>query len=175
VPDLTSIALLILDVDGVLTDGGLPYDQNGNLVKEFNVQDGGAVRLWQHFGGKTAIISGRTSPAVTRRAADLGVTALAQGVFEKLPIYEKFRDEAGVTDQQVAYVGDDLIDIPPMRRCGYPIAVANARPQVKRAARYVTRRPGGGAAVVEAIDRLLRHNGRWGDLLSRWAFIGPTP
>lgn len=160
------ITLLILDVDGVLTDGRLPYDEDGNVVKHFHVQDGGAIRLWQKFGGQVAIISGRTSPAVERRAADVGVTALAQGVRDKLPAYEQFMTETGATDAQVCFVGDDLIDLPPMRRCGWPVAVANARPQVKRAAAYVTRRRGGHGAVAEVVERLLRRAGRWGEVLS---------
>jgi 3-deoxy-D-manno-octulosonate 8-phosphate phosphatase (KDO 8-P phosphatase) len=158
---LASIKLLILDVDGVLTSGELPYDADGNEIKTFYVQDGGAIRLWQTCGGTAAILSGRQSPAVIARAKDLGINFVIQGVADKLPAYEGLCRQAGASDQETAFIGDDFLDLPPMRRCGYPIAPANAVPMVKRAARYVTRRPGGRGAVAEAVERLLRHNGTW--------------
>jgi 3-deoxy-D-manno-octulosonate 8-phosphate phosphatase (KDO 8-P phosphatase) len=158
---LARIKLLILDVDGVLTGGELPYDAKGNETKTFYVQDGGAVRLWGRFGGIAAIISGRRSPAVDARAKDLGISFVLQDVADKLPAYEALCRRAAVDDEQVCFVGDDLLDVPPMRRCGFAIATANALPAVKRAARYVTRRRGGQGAVAEAVERLLRHNGDW--------------
>ena len=152
------IKLLILDVDGVMTRGDLPYDANGNKIKTFYVQDGGAIRSWIKAGNLAAIISGRTSPAVETRAKDLGITLVYQKVWDKLPVYESLRKDTGVGDTEIAYIGDDLLDVPPMRRCGYPIAVANAVPAAKRAARYVTRAAGGEGAVLEAITRLMRYN-----------------
>lgn len=159
--DLSPIRLLILDVDGVLTTGALPYNVSGNTVKSFFVQDGSAVKLWQRSGGIVAILSGRASKAVNARAKDLSVQTVVQGVAEKLPAYETICRQAGVADDAVSVIGDDWLDIEPMGRCAYPIAVANAIAPVKRAARYVTRRPGGEGAVAEAIERLLRHNGVW--------------
>lgn len=158
---LTLIRLLILDVDGVLTAGSLPYEAAGNIEKVFFVQDGGAIRLWQRMGGQVAIISGRTSPAVTTRAKDLGVTHLHMAVEDKLPVFESLIRQTGVAPAESAFMGDDLLDLPPMSRCGYPIAPANAVAVVKRAAKYVTRRAGGAGAVHEAIERLMRHNGWW--------------
>jgi 3-deoxy-D-manno-octulosonate 8-phosphate phosphatase (KDO 8-P phosphatase) len=153
---VSKIKLLILDVDGVLTSGELPYTAaGGNEVRTFYVQDGGAIRCWQASGGVAALISGRESRAVLARAKDLGVDSVTQGVSDKLPAYEAICREVGVADAEVSFIGDDLLDLPPMRRCGYPIAVANAVPQVKRAARYVTRRRGGEGAVAEAIARLM--------------------
>ncbi|RIK67523.1 MAG: HAD family hydrolase [Planctomycetota bacterium] len=152
------IKLLILDVDGVLTGGELTYDERGCLTKTFHVQDGGAIRSWQKAGGRVAIISGRTSAAVAERARELQIDLVAQGVGDKLPVFEKFCREAGVSAAEASFVGDDLLDIPPMRRCGYPIAVANAVPAVKREARYVTERRGGAGAIGEVVRRLLRHN-----------------
>jgi 3-deoxy-D-manno-octulosonate 8-phosphate phosphatase (KDO 8-P phosphatase) len=163
---LAKITLLILDVDGVLTDGVLPYDGSGDREKAFYVQDGGAVRLWQAAGGAVAIISGRESPAVVKRAGDLGIRFVRQGVANKLPVYEALCREIGADDRQVSFIGDDLLDIPPMRRCGYPIAVANAVPMVKRVARYITQRHGGKGAVAEAVARLLRHNGTWAEAMA---------
>lgn len=165
---LTLIRLLILDVDGVLTAGSLLYEAAGNIEKVFYVQDGGAIRLWQRMGGQVAIISGRTSPAVTTRAMDLGVTHLHMKVEDKLPVFESVTRETGVAAGETAFMGDDLLDLAPMRRCGYPIAPANAVATVKRAARYVTRRAGGAGAVNEAIERLMRHNGWWDGMLRQW-------
>jgi 3-deoxy-D-manno-octulosonate 8-phosphate phosphatase (KDO 8-P phosphatase) len=156
------IKLLILDVDGVLTDGLLPYTaQGGDAIKTFFVRDGGAIRLWQSMGGVTGLISGRSSPAVAARAKDVGISLVFQGVKDKIPPYEAMCRSAGVDDDRTAFVGDDLWDLAPMRRCAYPIAVAQAAAVVKRAARYVTRRRGGDGAVAEGIERLLRHNGTW--------------
>lgn len=166
--NLSPIKLLILDVDGVLTSGELPYDSHGNVTKVFHVQDGGAIRLWQQAGGRVGIISGRQSPAVATRAAELDIELLAQGVSDKVPVFESFCNKAGVSAAESAFMGDDLLDIAPMRLCGYPIAVANAVPMVKRTARYVTRRPGGAGAVAEGVERLLRHNGAWSTVASRW-------
>lgn len=141
-----------------MTDGGLPYTAEGNETKVFNVQDGAAVRAWQAGGGVTAIISGRQSPAVDRRAKDLGIAYVHQSVAEKLPVYEDLCRRLDVKDDEVCMIGDDLADMEPMKRCGYSIAVANAVPLVKRAACHVTQRRGGDGAVAEAVRRLLRRN-----------------
>lgn len=158
---MIAIKLLILDVDGVMTSGQLPLGSDGSEIKTFYVQDGGAIRLWQQFGGRVAIISGRRSQAVLARAKDLDIAFVIQGVADKLPAYESICRENSMSDESVSFMGDDLLDIPPMRRCGYPIAPANALPMVKRVARYVTRRSGGRGAVAEAVERLLRHNNAW--------------
>jgi 3-deoxy-D-manno-octulosonate 8-phosphate phosphatase (KDO 8-P phosphatase) len=164
---LSPIKLLILDVDGVMTTGALAYSAAGNEEKTFYVQDGGAIGLWKKAGGAVAIISGRKSKAVDARARDLGIATVFQGVLDKIPVYETICRQAGVSDEEVSFVGDALLDVEPMRRCGYPIAVANALPRVKRAARYVTRRSGGDGAVAEAVERLLRHNGTWSEVVPR--------
>ena len=164
---LPSIKLLILDVDGVMTTGALAYSATGNEEKTFYVQDGGAIGLWKKAGGKVAIISGRKSEAVEARGRDLGIATVVQGVHDKMPVYETVCRQAGVSDEEVSFVGDALLDIEPMRRCGYPIAVANALARVKRVARYVTRRRGGEGAVAEAVEQLLRHNGVWPEVLTR--------
>ncbi len=165
---MPAIRLLILDVDGVLTTGQLPYGPAGNEVKAFYVQDGGAIRLWYAAGGTVALISGRRCSAVVARANDLGIESVTQGVADKLPAYELICRDQAVSEQETGFVGDDLLDLGPMRRCGYPIAVANAVPLVKRAARYVTQRPGGEGAVAEAVERLLRHNGTWCETMAPW-------
>jgi len=143
-----------------MTRGFLPYDAGGNEIKEFYVQDGGAIRGWQKAGNVAAIVSGRSSPSIETRAKDLGIHHVHQGVWDKMPVYESLKTAVGVGDEEIAFVGDDMLDVPPMRRCGYAIAPANAVPAAKRAARYVTRRLGGEGAVREAIERLMRHNAR---------------
>jgi 3-deoxy-D-manno-octulosonate 8-phosphate phosphatase (KDO 8-P phosphatase) len=163
---LALIKLVILDVDGVMTTGELPYDPHGQSVKSFFVHDGAAIRLWQRTGGGVAVISGRHSPAVSRRAEELDIRPVMQGVVDKLAAYESVCREWAVCDEAVSFVGDDLPDVAPMRRCAYPIAVANAAPAVKRAARYVTHRTGGAGAVCEAVERLMRHNGAWSSTLN---------
>ena len=124
--------------------------------------------VWGGAGGITAIVSGRESKAVNARAKDLDIQTVVQGVPDKMPAYETICQQAGMSDAEVCVVGDDLLDLEPMRRCGYPIAVANAVPLVKRAARYVTRRAGGKGAVADAVERLLRHNGSWSEAMARW-------
>lgn len=141
-----------------MTDGGLAYSAEGNEIKVFHVQDGAAIRAWQAAGGLTAIISGRESPAVDRRAKDLGIAHVQQSVAEKLPAYEALCRRLEVGDDEVCFVGDDLADLKPMERCGCPTAVANAVPAVKRSACYVTHRRGGEGAVEEVVRRLLRRN-----------------
>lgn len=162
------LKLLILDVDGVMTDGQLPYGAGGNEFKTFNVQDGLAIKLWQAAGGIIAIISGRDSPAVRARARDLGIKFVELGVADKAPPYEMALVDAGATDAETAVIGDDLPDLPILRRCAYPIAVGNATPPVKRVAQYVTRRTGGAGAVAEAVERLLRLDGKWSQVVRRW-------
>lgn len=151
-----------------MTTGELPYTAAGQETKAFYVQDGGAIRLWQSAGGSVAIISGRDSKAVIARAKDLDIHLVIQGVPDKTPAYERVCQEVGVSDKEVGVVGDDLLDLALLRRCGYPIAVANAIPRVKRAARYVTRREGGQGAVTEVVERLLRSNGTWTDTMAPW-------
>jgi len=164
---VSPISLLILDVDGVLTDGSLPFDREGNAVKSFFVRDGSAIKMWRDAGGKVALLSGRDSPAVAARARDLGIEAVVQGAPEKLAAYESLCRRFGVTDTAVCYAGDDLPDLPPMQRCGLPIAVADAAPAVKRIAAYVTNRAGGRGAVAEIVERLLRMAGRWDEMLTK--------
>ena len=160
--DLALTTLLILDVDGVLTDGRLTYMRAGaDNPKTFFVQDGYAIKLWQRCGGGVAIISGRESRPVSRRAKELGIEHVHLGVHDKIRAYEEVLAAVGCSDEAVAYVGDDLPDLAPMRRCGFAVAVANAVGEVKRVADYITRRPGGAGAVAEVIELLLRKQGKW--------------
>jgi 3-deoxy-D-manno-octulosonate 8-phosphate phosphatase (KDO 8-P phosphatase) len=155
------IRLLVLDVDGVLTDGKLIFDDSGNQLKVFSVLDGSAIKLWQRLGGDVALLSGRQSEAVSRRAAELGIEAVEQGHDAKIEPFERILAHFELVAEACCYVGDDWPDIGPMQRCGYPVAVANAAEEVKQAAAYVTSRSGGDGAVREVIVHLLRRQGRW--------------
>lgn len=154
---LTDIKALVLDVDGVLTDGRLYYDASGEALKVFYVQDGTAIRTWREQGRYIAFLSGRDSPIVRRRAADLGVESVIQGVSDKLTPFKQLLESWSIQPRQTCYVGDDTLDLPPMQACGFPVAVANAVPEVKQCAKFVTRTEGGRGAVREVISYLLEH------------------
>lgn len=156
-----TVSLLILDVDGVLTDGRIAPGSDGDTEKTFSSQDGFAMKLWRQLGRRIALISGRKSILVDRRAAELGIDFVYTGIDEKLQSFESLLAKALVAEADVAYVGDDLPDLPVMRRCGIPLAVADALPEVKRAAAYVSRRSGGRGAVAELIEWLLRLDHAW--------------
>ena len=166
------IRLLLMDVDGVLTDGrlyGVP-DASGNIVetKGFDSQDGIALQWLEWYGIHTGVISGRVSPATEERARQVKMTYVYQGHIEKIPILEEIVQSSGIPSEQIAYVGDDLTDIVVMRRVGLAIAPANARPEVKRAAHYVTVASGGHGAIREVAELLLRGHGHWADLLKKY-------
>jgi 3-deoxy-D-manno-octulosonate 8-phosphate phosphatase (KDO 8-P phosphatase) len=164
-PDLAAraakIELLLLDVDGVLTDGSIVYTAEGNEIKRFHVRDGSGLKFWHALGKRSAIISGRRSPAVERRALELGIAPVCQGCAAKLPALEVLLAESGLRPEQVCAIGDDLPDLPVLRHSGLAIAVADACAEVRAAAHYTTRRPGGNGAVRDAIEWLLRLQGLW--------------
>ncbi len=164
---LTEIKLLILDVDGVLTDGRLCFSGDGEPTRRFHVRDGHAIKLWSRGGGKTALLSGRSGGEIVRRAKELGIEQVKLGVADKLAAYEAILAALGCVDAAVAYVGDDYPDLGPMQRCAWPVAVADAVAAVKRAAQYVTRRAGGCGAVAEAIELILRRQKHWSPTLQR--------
>jgi len=159
--DTAPIKLLILDVDGVLTDGRLVFGPDGEISKTFHARDGCALKLWGASGGKIAILSGRSHQALPPRAKELGIELVHTGIADKLAAYDTILTEASCGDDNVAYVGDDYPDMGPMRRCAFPVAVANASPSVKRISWYVTKLRGGRGAVAEVIELLLRGQGRW--------------
>jgi 3-deoxy-D-manno-octulosonate 8-phosphate phosphatase (KDO 8-P phosphatase) len=166
------IKLLLMDVDGVLTDGKLYNvpDPNGNMVetKAFDTQDGIALQ-WLHWMGiRTGVISGRVSPATEERCRQCHIQFVYQGHIEKIPLFEEILAASGLTPDQVAYVGDDLTDVVIMRKVGLAIATANARPEVKRCAHLVTSSQGGRGAVREVCELLLQAQGRWEELLRKY-------
>ena len=155
------VRLVALDVDGVLTDGGLHYDPEGREQKRFHVADGLGIKLLRRAGLEVAIISGRASPAVAARARELGIAHLHQGVEDKRALLDQLLARLELCPAQVAYMGDDLPDLPVLRVVGFPAAPADARPEVRQAARWVTSAPGGRGAVRELAEHLLKAQGKW--------------
>jgi 3-deoxy-D-manno-octulosonate 8-phosphate phosphatase (KDO 8-P phosphatase) len=166
--DLTEIELLALDVDGVLTDGTLVIHGDGSESKGFNALDGHGIRMWKRAGLKVALISGRASEPTRRRAEQLQIEHVFEDCHDKLPLFENFIKQLGLSAGKAAYVGDDLTDLPLIRYAGFGVAVANAADEVKRYADYVTVRPGGRGAVREVIEHILKNSGRWQDLVKRY-------
>lgn len=165
-PSVAAIRALVLDVDGVLTDGSIGYDGAGNELKRFNVQDGLAIKLLQRAGIKVAWLSGRGGPAVERRAGELGVTHAFLQIKDKLAQLPEVLTALGVEAHEVAYMGDDLPDLGVMRAVGFPTAPANACAEVRQVARHVTQARGGAGAVRELAEHLLKATGRWVSLLN---------
>lgn len=155
------IELLVMDVDGVLTDGRIIHSDNGVETKEFHVRDGSGIKLWQRAGKRAGILTGRTSKTVAIRAAELGIAAVVQGAADKLPAFLEMVNGEGLQPRQVCYVGDDLPDVPMLRRCGLAVAVADACREAISEAHYVTRLPGGRGAVRETVELILRSQGHW--------------
>jgi 3-deoxy-D-manno-octulosonate 8-phosphate phosphatase (KDO 8-P phosphatase) len=153
------IRWLILDVDGVLTDGRLHYSSAGDESKAFHIQDGLGIKLLQASGVRVAVITGRRSPAVERRVQELGIEWLAQGAEDKLATFERLLSEVGTDPGQVACVGDDLPDLPLLRRCALGATVPDAPELLRRHAHYVTARRGGEGAVREVCELLMQSQG----------------
>ena len=166
---LESIRAVICDVDGVLTDGSILLAEDETEIKRFNSQDGAGISLFVGCGFQMAFLTGRESKAVSRRAMELGVQQVRQGARDKIPVYEELLATMGLTDEEVCYVGDDLPDLPVMRRVGYSVAVADAREEVRAAADCVTAAPGGRGAVREVIELILKAQGKWAGILRRYA------
>lgn len=159
------IKLLILDVDGVLTDGSIIFDDHENEFKIFHVRDGHGVRMLIRAGIKVALITGRHSKVVERRAHELGVTDVFQKCYDKRIPYRQLAEKYAASDSEIAYIGDDIVDIPVLKKCGLPIAVADAEEEVQAQAAMITTRRGGRGAVREVCDFLLKAKGIWGDII----------
>jgi 3-deoxy-D-manno-octulosonate 8-phosphate phosphatase (KDO 8-P phosphatase) len=159
------VELLVVDVDGVLTAGGIVYGASageaGLEIKAFHVRDGSGLKLWHRTGKRSAIITGRSSPVVEARAAELGVSRVIQGAADKLAALTRLAGELKIDPSTICYVGDDVPDVPALRRVGLAAAVADGCAEARAAAHYVTRAPGGRGAVREVIELILRCQGRW--------------
>jgi len=155
------IKLLLLDVDGVLTDGGIIIDDRGVETKQFHVRDGQGVSLLLGSGIEVGFVTGRRSNVVRHRAKDLGVRLVYQGVANKLVCYEAIKRNHNLEDNQIAYVGDDLIDLPVLRRVGFAVCVADGWPELSSTVDYITTEQGGRGAVREVAELLLKAQGKW--------------
>ena len=166
---MADIRCLCLDVDGVLTDGRVYVDEDGRPLRAFHIHDGLAIHWFQRLVGPVVIITGKTSQGVAARARELDIRHLIQGSTDKLADLQQLLSRLDLRLEQVAAIGDDLLDLPVLKRCGFPIAVANAVDEVKAAARLVTQRSGGHGAVREAVEYLLREAGRWQEVTDNYA------
>lgn len=163
-----SIRLILSDVDGVLTDGGIIYDNDGIETKRFHVRDGMGIRLWQKAGYRFGLITHRSSNILKMRVAELGIEIIRQGIDNKLTAMQGILGELRLTPAQVCYIGDDLPDLPLMRSVGFGVAVADACGELREAAHHVTTLPGGSGAVRETIEMILKAQSRWEDLIQAY-------
>jgi 3-deoxy-D-manno-octulosonate 8-phosphate phosphatase (KDO 8-P phosphatase) len=160
--------MLVLDVDGVLTDGRIVYTDKGEELKAFHVRDGSGLKWWTMLGKKAGIITGRRSNIVERRARELGIALVIQGADDKKAALAQMLQSAGVTAEQTCAVGDDIVDVPMLRACGLAAAVADACLEAKQDADYVTHTRGGRGAVREVIELILRAQGSWQTIVARY-------
>ena len=166
--DFRRLKLLVLDVDGVLTDGSIILSPDGQELKTFNTKDGAGIKYWTRAGGKVALISGRGSPAVQLRADELGVHAVRLNAKNKLPVYREVLDELGAGPEEAVVMGDDLPDLPVMRSCGFAACPADAVGEVRRVADYIATLRGGRGCVREVVELILKRSGRWDGIMSRY-------
>lgn len=164
---LRRIDWLVLDVDGVLTAGGITYDDRGVELKTFHVRDGFGLTAWHRAGKHSALITGRSSNIVPIRARELGIRAVYQNAGDKLAALQLLQTEFGCSADQICSVGDDLPDMGVLAHCGVAVAVADAAPEIRRMADFVTSARGGCGAVREVIERLLKAQGRWQELIDQ--------
>jgi len=167
------IRLLILDVDGVLTDGRLYFGPAGEALKVFHVRDGHGIKMAQRAGIEVAFLSGRRSDAAYHRSRELDITRFYEGVRDKVAVLEELKAALNLAPEEVAAVGDELVDLPLMARVGLSVAVADAAPEVKAAAHWVTSCRGGEGAVREVTDLLLKAQGKWQELVESWTQPSP--
>jgi 3-deoxy-D-manno-octulosonate 8-phosphate phosphatase (KDO 8-P phosphatase) len=165
---IKKIKILMLDVDGVLTDGRIIMDDRGREVKFFDVRDGHGLKMLMRTGVEVVFLTGRRSRVVEHRAKDLGITEVHQGALNKVEVFEALLRRKGYRAAQAAYAGDDIVDVPVLRRAGFSVAVANAVAEAKKAAHVVTRQEGGRGAVREICEMILRGQGRWRDIKTRY-------
>lgn len=162
------IELLLVDVDGVLTDGVIAIDDKGVETKHFHVRDGSAFHLWKKAGKRAAILSGRWAPLVDRRAAELGIAPVIQGAPQKGGPFRALLRDLGLDAKQVCYVGDDLADLPVLNAVGLAACPADAAPEVRESVQFVSTVPGGRGAIREIVEVILKHQGVWDEIVDRY-------
>jgi 3-deoxy-D-manno-octulosonate 8-phosphate phosphatase (KDO 8-P phosphatase) len=167
---IRKVKLLILDVDGVLTDGRIIMDDAGLESKAFDVKDGHRLKMLMRSGIDVALLTGRRSRVVEHRAADLGIAEVHQGALNKAEVFSEMLTRRNIHPEETAYVGDDIVDIPVLKRVGFSVAVADAVPEVRNLADYVTHCGGGQGAVREVCELILKAQNRWADVAARYEF-----
>jgi len=165
---ISRIRMMIFDVDGVLTDGRIIYMDNGSEMKEFDVQDGHGIKLLQRAGIDVALISGRACRAVEQRAIGLGIARVYQGAKVKIEAYDQLLSDTGLKEHETGFMGDDLIDIPVMRRAGFSVAVPNGVQHIFPYAHYITKASGGRGAAREVCEMILQAQGLWDNVIKRY-------
>lgn len=162
------VQMLMLDVDGVLTDGSILYSEDGKEIKVFNVLDGHGIVMLKKAGIKTVIVSGRKSKALKKRAQELGIKDIYQGVFDKTKILKVLISKAGIKKENVCYMGDDITDIALLKDVGFSVSVPNGTKEVKRIVDYITKKKGGNGAVREVAEMILKAKGLWREILHNY-------
>ncbi|MBP2673522.1 MAG: 3-deoxy-D-manno-octulosonate-8-phosphate phosphatase [Deltaproteobacteria bacterium] len=162
------VRLFLMDVDGVLTDGGIILDGDGKETKRFHVRDGHGIKMLRRAGVTAGIITGRTSEVVAIRARELGVEIVHQGALDKVTVWRRILAEQGVSAEESCYVGDDIVDLPVLREAGFSAAPCDAEPYILDAVDYVSSRPGGMGAVREIIEFVLKANGSWRSVTAKY-------
>jgi 3-deoxy-D-manno-octulosonate 8-phosphate phosphatase (KDO 8-P phosphatase) len=165
---LQPIQLILSDVDGVLTDGGISYDNQGVEIKKFHVRDGMGIQLWQRAGNRFGVITARSSHIVKMRMSELNVDIIRQGSADKLSIGMDIMENLGLSPAEVCFIGDDLTDLRMMRHVGLAASVADGANEVRAAAHLVTKASGGGGAIRELIEVILKSQGRWNEIVSSY-------
>jgi 3-deoxy-D-manno-octulosonate 8-phosphate phosphatase (KDO 8-P phosphatase) len=163
------IKLLILDVDGVLTDGSIILDGNDNELKSFHVRDGHGIKMAMRAGIRVAIITGRYSKVVERRARELGIKEVFQKCHYKMAAYGQLAEKYSLNNSEIAYIGDDVVDIPVLKTCGFAVAVADADKEVNAFVQMITKQCGGRGAVREVCDFILKAKGLWKDIIDGYS------
>jgi 3-deoxy-D-manno-octulosonate 8-phosphate phosphatase (KDO 8-P phosphatase) len=167
---LKAIKILILDVDGVMTDGRIIMDNEGREIKNFNVRDGHGIKILQRFGIKVAILTGRQSKVVEHRAKDLEIDDVYQKVFNKKEIFQKILKKHKLSADAAAFMGDDIVDIPVLKSVGFSASVADAVDVVKKSVDYITNNKGGYGAVREVCELILKAQGKWPEIAAKYEF-----
>ncbi len=167
---LKKIKMLILDVDGVMTDGRIIMDDEGHQLKNFDVRDGHGLKIIQRYGIKIAILTGRKSEVVNHRAIDLEINDVYQGALNKKEVFKEILLKHNLAASTVAFMGDDIIDIPVLRQVGFSVAVADAVDVVKKNVDYVTKKKGGHGAVREICEMILQAQGKWPEIAEKYEF-----
>ena len=165
------IKLIIFDVDGVLTNGKIYYGENGEFFKAFNCRDGFGITAAHKFGLKTAIITGRSSIFTAKRAEYLGISSVKQNCMNKRNAYKEVKAEFNLADEEIAYVADDIIDLPVFVQVGFRVAVADAVAEVKERADFITNNVGGNGAAREAVEFILKAQGKWSKLIQDYTTV----